>query len=98
MRIITKLIIDMETGETLLVESYEYSGPLALCVRKAQQQASNNVNTANQLQGTYEGQAQAIDSKLTPQLQAETTAQHSMSPTQINELLTAAGAGAGGAT
>lgn len=67
-------------------------------MRQAQSQANNNINTANQMQGTYEGEGQAIQSKLTPQLEAETTAQHSMSPTQINELLTAAGAGAGGAT
>ena len=67
-------------------------------MRAAQQQAKQNVNTANQMQGTYEGEGQAIQSALTPKLLAETTASHSMNPNQLNELLTYAGAGAGGAT
>lgn len=31
MRIYTKVVIDMKTGETLEEESFEYSGPVALC-------------------------------------------------------------------
>ena len=66
--------------------------------RAAQQQASNAANTAGSTAGTLTSEGQAIQSNLTPQLYAETTASHSMDPIQQNELLTAAGAGAGGAT
>ena len=67
-------------------------------MRAAQAQAKNVAGTAGTEQGQLFGEGQAIQSQLTPFLTRELTAQHSMSPTQINELLTAAGAGAGGAT
>lgn len=66
--------------------------------RAAQAQATNAANTAGSMGGSLQSEGQAIQSSLTPKLLAETTASHSMDPTQLNELLTAAGAGTGGAT
>jgi hypothetical protein len=66
--------------------------------RAAQAQASQAQNTAAQTGGSLLSQGQAIQSNLVPQLTAETTADHSMDPNQINSILTAANAGAGGAT
>ena len=66
--------------------------------RAAQSQASQAQNTAAQTGGSLLSQGQAIQSNLVPQLTAETTADHSMDPNQINSILTAANAGAGGAT
>jgi hypothetical protein len=67
-------------------------------MRAAQSQASTAANTASSTGAGLESEGQAIQSSVVPKLEAETTAQHSMSPDQLNQLLTAAGAGAGGAT
>lgn len=98
MKIYRKIVLDMVSGELLHEDWYEYDGPVELCDRAAQAQAKSVAGAAGTMQGQLEGEGQAIQSKLTPQLEAELTASHSMNPTQINELLTAAGAGAGGAT
>lgn len=65
--------------------------------RAAQSQANQAQQTAGAQASQLFGEGQSIQSNLVPQLTAETTAAHSMSPDQLNELLTAAGAGTGGA-
>lgn len=98
MRIYRTITIDVETGTILHSDSYDYDGPLALCDRAAQQQASQAAGTAKNVAGTYESEAQATEAQLTPWLTQRLNAEHVMSPDQINELLSYAGAGAGGAT
>jgi hypothetical protein len=56
--------------------------------------------TAGQLgteAGTLFGEGQAERAQLLPFFRGELTASHAFTPTQLNEMLTAAGAGAGGA-
>lgn len=66
--------------------------------RAAQQQFNTAANVAGATGSQLQSEGQAIQSTLTPFLTSELTAQHSMSPEQLNQLLTSAGAGAGGAT
>lgn len=47
--------------------------------------------------GTLFGQGQGLQSTLTPFLTGELNANHAFNPTQLNEMLSYAGAGAGGA-
>jgi hypothetical protein len=97
MRITTKITWNMLTGEVLEHEFYEYSGPLVLCVRAIQQAASANATQAGADASQY-GQTAANESAaLTPFYTQEMKAKHAFDPTQINEMLTAAGAGTGAA-
>lgn len=98
MIITTKAVYDIETGKLLAWAGYEYDGPLWLCDRAAQTQATNAGEEAQGVAGTEQAEAQGIQGTLTPTLEGWLTAQHSMSPTQLNEMLTFAGAGTGGAT
>ncbi|MGH9436528.1 MAG: hypothetical protein ACRD22_01205 [Terriglobia bacterium] len=74
MFIATRVVFDMETGECLLHEGYEYDGPLALCDRSAQSQAKNAGNSALGASNTYGANASAIGTSLTPELQSRATA------------------------
>lgn len=67
-------------------------------MRSAQSQAKNAANTAGSTSGSLMGEGQAIQSNLTPMLTGELTAEHSLDPTQLNEMMTYADAGTGGAT
>jgi hypothetical protein len=62
--------------------------------------ASNAAKTAAGQLGTEGsslfGEGQAIQAQLLPFLRGEMTTSHAFTPTQLNEMLTAAGAGAGG--
>jgi hypothetical protein len=60
-------------------------------------QAQNAYNAANTAAGTYGSQANGASAALTPFFTQEMNAQHSLTPGQQNEMLTAAGQGAGGA-
>jgi hypothetical protein len=66
--------------------------------RAAQQMAQGQANTAGARAGTLFSEGQAANAQLFPFLSGEMRAQHALTPTQQNELLTYAGAGAGGAT
>ena len=97
MRITTRMTIDMLTGKVLEHEFYEYDGPVALCDRSLQQSAQNNATAAGATAAGYGGAAAGIGSTLSPFYSQEMKAQHGFAPGQVNELLTAAEAGAGGA-
>lgn len=98
----TKVVMQMTNviGEYIpvLEESYNYEGPLALCDRNLQKQATTNSNTAGAAAGGYGASAASDSAEVTPFLNQELKAKHSLDPNQINELLTSAGAGTGGAT
>lgn len=66
--------------------------------RAAQAQAKSGAATAGEEAGQLFGQGEAERAALFPFLRGELTAQHAFTPTQLNEMLTYAGAGAGGAT
>lgn len=97
MKITTKITWDMLTGKVLEHEFYEYDGPVALCDRKLQQQATNNANTAGVTAAGYGSTAAAEGATVNPMLTQEAKASHLFNPNQINELLTSAGAGTGAA-
>lgn len=59
--------------------------------------SKNAANTAGTEGSTLFSEGQAVQSQLLPFLRGEMTTSHAFTPTQLNEMLTAAGAGAGGA-
>lgn len=59
--------------------------------------SKNSANTLGSESGSLFGEGQAIQANLLPFLRGEMTASHAFTPTQLNEMLTAAGAGSGGA-
>lgn len=67
-------------------------------MRSLQQQGESAGKTAAQTGANLMSGAQDIRSSLVPQLERDVNAQHVMTPGQLNEFLTNAGAGAGGAT
>lgn len=98
-RITVNPVLDIETGALIAHDGqYEYAGPLALCNRAAQAQSQRAADTAAQTGSTLYGEGQAERAQLYPFLTRRLTAQHALTPTQTNELLTYAGAGTGGAT
>lgn len=101
MRIKTKVVMQMTDtiGEYIPVyeQGFEYDGPLDLCVRKLQQQAQNNAAQAGATAAGFGSEAGMESSDLNPFYAQEMKAQHLFEPGQINELLTAAGAGTGAA-
>lgn len=98
MKIATKLVIKIATGEELWREEYEYSGPLALCDRAAQSAASQAANVAGTTAGQYGAQAGSIGANLVPTLTRQMTNPQGYSQRDIGAQLTNALAGAGGAT
>lgn len=98
MRITTKMTISMLTGEVLEHEYFEYQGPVALCDRAAQGAAKSAGATAATTAGQLGSEAQGALGAVQPFYTQEINARHGFNPTQTNEMLTAAAAGAGGAT
>ena len=102
MRIKTKVVMQMteKLGEYIpvLEEGFDYQGPLALCDRNLQASATSNAATAGNTAAGYGSQAGSESSQLNPFYSQEMKATHGFTPGQTNELLTAAGAGTGGAT
>ena len=79
-------------------ESYDYFGLVALCLRAEAGAAMGAAKTAGEVGanlGQVSGQERSV---VQPFYQREMTAEHAYDPTQLNELLTAAGAGTGAAT
>ncbi len=97
MRIITKAILDLETMQWESIESSDYSGPLELCDRAANSQATAAETNAVGTAANESSAAQNASAALTPFYRSEMTAQHGFNPGQTQELLNYAGAGTGGA-
>lgn len=100
MKIITRAVLDMNTMQWLpeQEESFEYSGPLARCDRGAQSAAKAASGTAKDTATNAGEEAKSELGEVQPFFQQEMKAQHGYTPGQTDELLTAAGAGTGGAT
>lgn len=98
MKIITRAVLDMATMQWIpaLEESFEYSGEIAKCDRAAQAAAKNLRNTTAADAAQAGSMAQSTESQLNPFFQREMNAEHYFTPGQADELLTAAGAQAGG--
>lgn len=89
---------DFAAGKSPDVEvSYEYEGPIAKLDRWAQNAAKTNAATAGTMASTLGGEAQGEHASLDPFFNQEMRAEHGYDPNQINEMLTSAEAGAGGA-
>lgn len=67
-------------------------------MRSAQSQATNAATTAGDTASQYQSAGEALSASMNPILQRRATTEHGFTPDQLNELLTAAGAGTGGAT
>jgi hypothetical protein len=102
MRVITKAVYQMteKIGEYILIEehTYPYEGPVAECLRQAAAQAGQAASTAAGVGAQLGNEAQGELGTLSPFYSREMQAEHSLDPNQINEMLTAAGAGAGATT
>lgn len=90
MRITTKISWDMNTGDVLEHEYFEYSGPVALCDRSAQGAARNARDMASNSAVNAASDLGADRAKLNPFFGQEMNAEHLFTPGQGNELLTAA--------
>jgi hypothetical protein len=77
--------------------AYEYVGPLALADRAASSRAKDAADTSATTAGNFGSNAGSEHAELTPFYSSEMHAEHGYDPNQINEMLTYAGAGAGGA-
>jgi hypothetical protein len=97
-RIHTKLeyIWDGEKYALVHEEGFDYQGPLALCDRAAQAAAKNAAATAGNTAANDQNLANQGQQTLNPFFKQEMGAEHLFTPGQTDELLTAAGAGAGG--
>lgn len=98
MKVITKAEYTWDGTQYVLQyeEGFDYEGPWSLCDRAAQGAAKNAAATAGGLAGEQSGLASGEQSTLNPFYKQEMGAQHLFTPGQTDELLTAAGAGAGG--
>lgn len=97
MRIYRSITRDIETGEILEADFYDYEGPLALCDRgvagAAKRAATNSANV-----GTREGaNANQVGSSLIPGLESEANNPTGYTPQEENNMLVAGEQGAGGA-
>jgi len=101
MRVYTEIKFQMmpDGGLELISEkSFEYEGPVALCIRQLQNQAQTAATTAGTTAGNLGTQAAGEAAQLNPFAYREMHAEHLYDPNQLNEMMTAAGAGAGAAT
>jgi hypothetical protein len=94
MKIYTKLVINIQTGLILYEESYEYSGPVALCDRSQQAAADAARTQAQQSAGGYGATAAGISGGLVPELQRWTVAPPGYGPQGLAEMQTSALQGA----
>lgn len=97
MKIHTFTEIDIETGEVLADEFFEYAGDVALCDRSAYNQAQAGVNTNNSNAGTFAADSGADRSALFPTLKADMSGTNGLTADQKNRELVAANQGSGGA-
>lgn len=99
MKVYTEIVYQMNEGNLTLVseKSFEYEGPVARCDRWAQSQDKTQAGEAGTVAGDYGNTAAAEGGQVDALAMRDINAQHSLDPTQMNELLTSAGAGIGGA-
>ena len=100
MRVYTEVIYKWDAeGDLQLVseKSFEHEGPVALCLRGAAAAAGKAADEASQTGEQLGTEAQQSEAELQPFFSREMQAEHLYDPSQINELLTSAGAGIGGA-
>lgn len=97
MRISTKVVIDIETGEVLHEEGYEYSGPVALCDRSAQADARQTFGQASRQSGTAAGLAGSVAPGLIGSLQAMANNPQGYGQSALNTMQNEAEAAAGSA-
>src|ERR1700743_3119785 len=97
-RIHTRTVIDMATGAIIEDESYEYSGPLALCDRWAQGQEKTDATNAGNTAAGFGSSASGISANLLPFLTRELNNPQGFSQQDTTQMLNQAQAGAGGAT
>ena len=88
----------METGAVLEEDSFEYTGPLALCDRAAVGQATNAATTAGNTATGEGASASGIGANLTPFLTQEMLHPQGYSQQDMTQQLNQAEAGAGGAS
>ena len=88
MKIYTRIEIDMETGKVRHAESYDYSGPLALCDRSLVARAKSAQDQASQQAGAYGSQAAGIAGNITPTLERWTVNPPGFSPQAMANLKT----------
>lgn len=98
MRIHTKTTFDMETGAVLEDQFYEHDGPVARADRAAQAAAKQNVSTDQANAGTSQQNAGADRAAIFGTLKNDINHPTGYTPNEINQNLTAAEGGAGGAT
>jgi hypothetical protein len=97
LRISTRVVIEIESGAVLARDSYEYSGPIAYCIKAATKAAQGAASTAQQTGAQYGNQAAGIGSTLVPQLTQEAQHPTGINPTDLNAMRVAGQQGAGGA-
>lgn len=102
MRIHTKTVWDIESGQMLADESFEYSGPLALCNPGSGVKADDFTNSAagNALSKTGATNASSLYGTLSPTLSTMATNPQGINPAdmakiQTSNMQTAGGANAG---
>src|ERR1035437_5925157 len=98
MKVYTRLEYQMlPDGNLKLVkeESYDYSGVVAQCLRAEEGAAKNAAGTAATTAAGLGADASGELGQLSPFYSREMHAEHGFDPTQTNEMLTAAGLGAG---
>jgi len=83
--------------ELVSEKSFEYSGPVAQCLRQASDEAVAAEKEADLTSQQLGSAAAAEHAQLTPFYQREMTAQHVYDPTQLHEMLTTAMAPVGAA-
>jgi hypothetical protein len=93
-------VFDIETGK-LLSHDGQYEIPDELVTlrfdRSAQQQAKNNMTTANTVAGGLGSEAAGIGGTVIPGLERESVNPQGFTPTDVNNMLVAGGEAAGGA-
>lgn len=104
MRVHTRTVWDIESGDVLEDESYEYSGPIESCdpgsgVRK---EDTSNAATGQSLSKTGQNNAASLYGTLSPELSTMATAPQGINPAdmakiQTSNMQTAGGANAGAA-
>lgn len=97
MKIHTRTVFDIATGEILADESFEYSGPVALCDRSVQGASGQNSRAAGATASGYGAQAGSIAGTVIPTLTNDINNPQGYTPTQTNNQLVAGEQGAGGA-
>jgi hypothetical protein len=98
MKIYNKIVIDISSGKVLESESYDYNGPVALCIRDIANQAGQQANTATATGSGYNSVAQGIGNNLVTNLTRQMNNPQGFSQRDQTAQLNNAVAGAGGAT